>query len=454
MSTRLQKINSIIQRHGEKINLYLKKNNSLTSKKLAELIVKSEGLNYSTKGQSIFCRAVAKYRKEKHEDIKILQENPETGQMEWRDLPEGGREFNYVGKQAITTKKQAIEFWKLDTSKNDYLFDFGSWDVTMKGPDGLPIKATNYRHKIKEFPKQNSEKDLEELLQKCLKKSLSCSGKLTPANIKTKKSIGVVGMADFHLGAYVSDLIKTPDFSYTHIINKLKEIVEIINKKEYSEVYLFLNGDFIESFSGLNHANSWKGLAKGAHGMGSVVLAHEVLKNNLYSKINNLKYIGFISGNHDRTSPDKNLDDKGEVAYMMEYLCRNTVSGIKTEWNPIVISKTIDGINYLVTHAHLNLAKKDSAKILFDYGVQGIYNVILKGHTHSRDMKKVYKGQMVKYQEENIVFFDQLDYRIVVLPPIFTGNFYSESLGYTSSAGFNLFENNGKGKPNMFDYCV
>ena len=36
----------------------------------------------------------------------------------------------------------------------------------------------------------------------------------------------------------------------------------------------------------------------------------------------------------------------------------------------------------------------------------------------------------------------------------FTGNFFSESLGYTSESGFVITEDNGKGVPNVFYYAV
>jgi len=142
--------------------------------------------------------------------------------------------------------------------------------------------------------------------------------KRIPAKIRSPRKRkgrgkGVFMLGDFHLGAYVGDLLKTPDFNFDSMCKMLLECVKKINSHQYKEVHLFMVGDFIESFSGLNHRNSWKGLSKGAYGMKAVILAHEILRDYLFSKINNLKYVGFVSGNHDRISSDKNEDAEGQV---------------------------------------------------------------------------------------------------------------------------------------------
>jgi len=40
------------------------------------------------------------------------------------------------------------------------------------------------------------------------------------------------------------------------------------------------------------------------------------------------------------------------------------------------------------------------------------------------------------------------------LPSFFTGNYYSETLGYNSNAGYTLVWDNGKGKPNVLSCAV
>ena len=75
------------------------------------------------------------------------------------------------------------------------------------------------------------------------------------------------------------------------------------------------------------------------------------------------------------------------------------------------------------------------------------FNVILEGHLHTR---------IQKHSVTNLdkVSYDSITHRKVVCPSLFTGNSYSEELGYTTNAGYMIFENNGHGKPNMFDFSL
>ena len=266
--------------------------------------------------------------------------------------------------------------------------------------------------------------------------------------------VGVAMIGDFHLGAYVGDLLKTPDFNYSVACTYLERIANIINEKKLKEVYLFCNGDFIESFTGLNHMNSWKGLHKGAYGVKAVKLAHEILSQYLFSNIKNLTYVGFISGNHDRTTSKKDEDQFGEVAEMLQYLFEKDFKNVESEHNAMLISKEIDDINYVVTHGHLGISNKEVTKVLFDYGKQGVYNIFAKAHKHTRESIKSLRLKKIKYQNIDYVQLDSLDYKAVTIPPLFTGNFYSESLGFSSNAGFDFFENNGRGKANHFSYSI
>lgn len=266
--------------------------------------------------------------------------------------------------------------------------------------------------------------------------------------------IGVAMIGDFHLGAYVGDLLKTPDFNYSVACSYLERIANIINEKKLKEVYLFCNGDFIESFTGLNHMNSWKGLHKGAYGVKAIKLAHEILSQYLFSNIKNLSYVGFISGNHDRTTSKKDEDQFGEVAEMLQYLFEKDFKNVDSEHNAMLISKEIDGINYVVTHGHLGISNREVTKVLFDYGKQGVYNIFAKAHKHTRETIKSLRLKKIKYHNIDYVQLDSLDYKAVTIPPLFTGNFYSESLGFSSNAGFDFFENNGRGKANHFSYSI
>ena len=296
-------------------------------------------------------------------------------------------------------------------------------------------------------PKKEPEVEPEELLK-------LLTENIRPFEIERTEGTGtgVYFLSDFHMGAYVGKLIKTPDFNFGIIENYFREIAELINNQKHEKVYIGLLGDFIESFTGLNHRDSWKGLHKNADGVKAIILAHEILRKNIYTKINNLEWVGFISGNHDRTSEITEGDQFGGVAEMLQYLCSLEFE-FKSEWNPILISKEIDGINYIMTHGHLGISKIEISQIVFQYGKQGLYNVFVKGHKHSREQKKTYEKKVI-FEKSDAISYDTADYRAVTAPPLFTGNFYSESNGWTSQAGFIYFENNGRGKVKYIDYTI
>lgn len=278
---------------------------------------------------------------------------------------------------------------------------------------------------------------------------------IVPTRAKGCRGDGVFLISDFHLGASVTELIATPDFGFSHVARMLQEIADIINSLKYKRVHIFLIGDFIESFTGLNHINSWKGLSKGAYGMKGVIFAHEILVDNLYSKVNNLNYVGFVAGNHDRVTSNKQEDQEGEVALMMRYLFDKDFGGkVKSEWSPLLISKEIDNINYICMHGHLSLSDKEITKIILRYGIQGKYNVVAKGHKHTRVTKKYYSQAIIKFEDINYVHNDELEYRGLTVAPLFTGNFYSEALGYSSTAGFTHICNNGRDKIIHTDYTL
>jgi len=280
-----------------------------------------------------------------------------------------------------------------------------------------------------------------------------------PVKMKLRRVTGnetaVVTTADFHLGAYVDDLVRSEKFNIAVLIDRLEKCADIINSWGVQNLHVALLGDFIESFTGMNHRNSWKGLDKKLIGMGAVQLCFTVLTDHFLYRINNLKGVYIVSGNHDRVTSDNTEDTKGEVADMLAWLIDREIGDrIKVKYHPMVITEVIDGIAYILTHGHHRFSSKDLNSILFQYGVQGIYNVMVQGHLHSRMQKRAKSQKAFVASDVQVVQDDQSEHRMVTCPPIFTGNFYSESNGWTSSAGFYLFQNNGQGKPNMHDFSL
>lgn len=345
----------------------------------------------------------------------------------------GNKEYVYKGPKSITTLDEALKFFDVDTK----LWEVESW-VANSWDSG---EITNYQVKLKLVPRKATSVDIEDLKGDYLK----AVKELKPRSVKGT-STGVLVLADLHVGAKVKDLQITEDYSYDVIVSRLDQAARHINRFQYKQVELVLLGDFIESFTGLNHSNTWQELEYQGHGSNAVILAYQMLRDFL-DKIHNLQAVSIVSGNHDRTTIKTELDPKGGVAQIIAFMLNSTCKWFQVKWDPMLISKEIDGIQYILTHNHLGVSKNDMSKVFWEYGVQDKYNVLLGGHWHSRRKKRL-------YQQVDEIVWDQANYRSITVAPIFTGNFYSESNGWTSSSGITIVENNGAGKPNVYDITL
>lgn len=287
----------------------------------------------------------------------------------------------------------------------------------------------------------------EEELKKLIKEGLD-SIKYEEKNIEVKTRIGVVKIADLHLGAYVDNLIKTKDFSIDILANKLYDAATEINNRNYSLVHVHILGDLIESFTGLSHKNTWKGLDKAMVGAEAIKLVVKILHDNFLSRINNLGEIKVVAGNHDRVTSDNKEDVQGGAANLVCWGLE--LIGYNVEFDPLVITHIVEGICHILTHGHHVLSKKSTKQICWDYGVQGMYNLVCEGHLHS-----IIQSLSINQRDNfNTIKDDSVDHRRITCPSFFTGNFFSESLGYTSESGFIITEDNGKGIPNVFYYAI
>jgi predicted MPP superfamily phosphohydrolase len=348
--------------------------------------------------------------------------------------------WNYQGEKSITTLDQAIKYSKVNLKYWEVdRWVFNSWDVTSKTG-----KATNYQVKVF-FKKKDVE--LEETLSQFyvkVEKHLERTPAIEITTSRKKKHIGVVPLADFHIGAYIRDLIRTQNFDVATVVAMLDDVALEINKQQYSEVHVAIIGDLIESFTGLNHPNSWKSMGYGQFGFNVMILSYEILENFL-AKIINLKAVYGVSGNHDRSTSSNKEDQEGDVLKGVMYFLKKFMNNsIEVEYHPLVINKIIDNISYVFTHGHQRFASKIIEKIILDYGKQGMFNIVIQGHWHKRGNKKPVITNV------ETIYCDSAEYRGVICPSLFTGNFYSEALGFTSTAGF-LQIWNRLDKPAMLD---
>ena len=390
---------------------------------------------------------------------KPPDETPEDFSRKSWEIDEDQNVANFEGSssQVIKTVDQLIKFsgvdlsvWKVGKTR------FGTWTTTMK-IDNVPVQKTNYTVKA-EFIRRNpivpvvedpGIKAYEEIIEK-LDKSIK---KIKLKKRSRGKRTGVLTLSDFHIGAEVKDLIRTPDFDLDILVEHLRKIADKINSLGYDRVHVNMLGDYFESISGLNHLNTFKSLQRGGYGAQIIIMAAKIL-TDFFSNIDNLVEINMISGNHDRVTIQKTVDNEGAAAELLSYMLDRNLDGVDVNYHGYCLTKEIDGVGYILTHGHFAMNKKPTANVIQKYGIPNLYNLWLQGHLHTRKTERTWTKTPVHYESMLVVGLDEDNYRKITVPSVFTGNFYSETLGYTTAGGFLVMENNGSGKPNVFDFVI
>lgn len=383
--------------------------------------------------------------------IAALNSNPTLGRKDLIKL--AFKNYKYSDKEIDSLRKYFDRYLKSIKDEHEGIYRTASavdvspsdakhmW-IKKKLEDGTSVstfvKNPNFVDPHIEEDEGASYEDIKALLEKELKDIIKFKTKVVDGH-----DVGVIIIADLHLGAYIDGLVNTRDYSIPILINYLDDIVAKVNRMNFKEVNVLFLGDMIESFTGLNHKNSWKGLQKGMIGAEVIKFSVNVLHEKLLSKINNLKDVKIVAGNHDRLTSDKAEDVDGGACDLIAFGLE--LRGYNVEFHPTVISAEIDGINYILLHGHKGISRKATKDLCWDFGKKGMYNVILEGHLHSiiQKLSVNLKGKF------NIIKDDSVDHIRMNARSLFTGNGFSEDLGYTSNAGFSIITNNGKGLPNI-----
>lgn len=148
----------------------------------------------------------------RYEDGEVDQEDSDTEFLESRTREYKGNKAVLTAKteRSIQSLEEAIEFFEIDTDKWDVdRFVVNSWDVSMKSKDGSSFKRTNYQVKVWLVPRERTVDEVVQSLNKVL-------SDYTPKPIPhTSGGNGVitVELADFHIGADIRNLTRTPDFN-------------------------------------------------------------------------------------------------------------------------------------------------------------------------------------------------------------------------------------------------
>lgn len=285
-----------------------------------------------------------------------------------------------------------------------------------------------------------------DLIKKTLSKELKREYVYKPKSY-SKKNESVLKWSDLHFGAYIRNILHTKDFDKDILLDGLLKSINQCNSLGFKKTHIHINGDLIESFSGLNHINSWQSMDKDLIGANAVKMCAKML-HKAFSKVDNLGTIKIVAGNHDRLSKDNKEDVKGGAADLICFCLE--LMGYDVEFHPYVISHYVDGINHINLHGDKGISKKSTEKIILDYGIQGEYNLINEGHLHS-----VIEKLSVKQRDTfDILKDDSIMHRRFYLPSFFTGNYYSATLGYTTNPGFYIIWSDENKRPQFFNGSV
>jgi hypothetical protein len=266
---------------------------------------------------------------------------------------------------------------------------------------------------------------------------------------KRGKRKGVVKITDLHFGAYMEALSDTPKFSVKILISMLEKASNQINLLNYDIVHIHLLGDLIETFTGLNHKNVWKGIEYSMFGVKAVKLFTVTFKKHFLDRINNLGCIKIVAGNHDRVTSDRKEDVEGGAAELIAWGLESI--GYDIEFSSHIIKHVVDDVCHILNHGHLDLTNKlTTQEMCWKYGEKGLFNYITEGHLHSR-IQKLSASQVKKFK---MITDDNADCRRQVCPSLFTGNTYSAQGGWSTKPGFLVVESNGAKGINVFDFSI
>lgn len=249
------------------------------------------------------------------------------------------------------------------------------------------------------------------------------ASKLAPLVKRTadvKCGNAIVHIADLHVGADIEAERNLPAYNAKVLEKKLAEVALDANSRKAKSVTLIINGDLIETFTGLNHINSWKNIDKKyGYGVNATIQAIEIL-TKFISSVNNVTEVVLTSGNHDRSVSNNKEDTKGEIVQWVHYVLNARFGNhMKLSWHYDVATREIDGCGIVATHGHLLLSKKNPEMIVNNYGMVGKFNLVIMAHLHTRK-----------------ILADGLTHRVIHAPSMFTGNDYSKGLGFSSLSGY------------------
>ena len=348
------------------------------------------------------------------------------------------REFKEVVVKKDKNGKVTSTVEKLQSKTIDVPEGFEITQVSTNKTSGIQWVQAKPVKKNDELISNISFKEVKEILNKEIKRKYTAK-----KNKETKDLDGVLKWADLHLGAHIEGLLNVDDYNPKILQNNLITSVKETNEFNYNKLHVHIHGDLIESFTGLNHINSWQSMDKNLIGANviktCVFILHKALK-----EVVNLGSIKIVAGNHDRISKKNDEDVKGDGANLIAWGL--SLMGYDVEFHPYVLTHKVNGINHIILHGDKGISKSSTSDLILNYGIQGIYNYICEAHLHSI-IEKLTASQRKNFK---IVKDDNRLSTRITLTSFMSGNYYSASNDWSTNTGYTVISDNGKGRPRTF----
>lgn len=235
----------------------------------------------------------------------------------------------------------------------------------------------------------------------------------------------VLALADLHTGGYSEGDELIPDYNIEEVRERLDYIAQVVNAYQ-RPVHVKILGDLIESFTGLNHNDTWKQIEK--HGMEVAVIAYDLIYEFL-SKLKYFRTLDMIGGNHDRITQSFGGDKQGQVAYLVHEMLKRKIDDLSSRFSPILLNAVHDDVSYILSHGDKRISKSDASELILKYGKQEMYNVLLHAHGHEEQVTK-----------------NTRNLRVHQIPPVCPPNQYAVENGYNGASGFVIIEPNKFGR--------
>lgn len=249
----------------------------------------------------------------------------------------------------------------------------------------------------------------------------------------------VVAITDLHVGAKYKKNLISEDYDMGVFIDKIQKSVVLTNDKGAKNVDFVVSGDIVESLNAVMHPDQFKGLEEEGYGTDVMFRLYEIFVREIVEKVENLRSLNFVSGNHDRSQGNNKLADSAAVdilVYLLKQLFMLNGSNIQVNYDPDVLAFDTKGFGVITGHGHKGIHNRDSAFIVENFAIdRNKFQFILLGHLHTFTCKP---GD------------DSYNHRKIVMPSIVTANKYSDvDLGRGAQSGVTFLWTNRFGRPSM-----